>query len=76
MKQVDFDVRSFNLTAHGTEDGTTTRSAMKEFIKTNYPFEQGWKIETLHVTHNPNNGQVMVAVFLVQYEVEEAKAKK
>lgn len=67
MKQVDFDVRSFNLTAHGNEDGTTTRTAMVAFIKENYPAKDGWEIKSAHVTHNPNNGQVMVALLMVKY---------
>jgi hypothetical protein len=76
MKQVDFDLRSFNLTAAGVEDGTTTRAKMNAFVKENYPFDQGWKIESVHVTHNANNGQVMVALFLVKYEAEVAAKSK
>lgn len=75
MKQTDFDIRSFNLTAHGNEDGTTTRDAMREFIKTNYPYERGWKIDSVHVTHNAVNGQVMVAVWLGRYEDDTVSTK-
>ena len=74
MKQIaDFDVRSFNLTAGGIEDGTTTREAMRQFVMEHYPFSKGWEIQSSHVTHD---GAVRVALVLVKYEtVSEAKAK-
>jgi hypothetical protein len=68
MKIVDIDVRSFNLTPGGVEDGTTTRDSMREFVKTNYT-DQGWEILDSHVTHgNRESGAaVHVAFVFVKY---------
>jgi hypothetical protein len=66
-KIVDFDVRSFNLTPNGVEDGTTTRDAMRKFVLENYPFSDGWEIQSSHVTHDT---VVRVALVLVKYETE------
>ena len=47
MKQVDFDVRVWNLSAAAVEDGTQTRQDMLDFTKRNYPVSDGWKVESI-----------------------------
>lgn len=66
-KQIDFDVRVFKLTPQGTEAGTTTRIAMREFLKENYPFSQGWEIQNTFLA-TPEQNTVPLAVVLVRYE--------
>ena len=46
MKQVDYDIRVWNLSAAGVEDGTQTRAQMLEFLHTNYPIKDGWVLES------------------------------
>jgi hypothetical protein len=66
-KQVDFDVRVFKLTPSGQEAGTTTRDSMREFLRTNYPFEQGWEVVNTFLA-TPEQNTVPLAVVLVRYE--------
>lgn len=75
MKQVDFDFRSFTLSGTGLEDGTWKRETMLEFIKQNYPLDDGWQILSTHVTHT--NQTVNVAISFVKYaELAVTKSKK
>lgn len=66
-KQIDFDVRVFKLTPQGVESGTTTRQAMREFLKENYPFEAGWEVQNTFLA-TPEQNTVPLAVVLVRYE--------
>lgn len=77
MKQVDFDVRVFNLSPAGVEDGTQTRDFMLGFIRTNYPVSDGWKVESV-LPSGVHGGAISVVVFLAKYvdDTVSVKAEK
>lgn len=66
MKQVDFDVRVWNLSAAGTEDGTQTRTQMLEYMKENYPASDGWKVESV-TPAGIHGGAISTMVFVARY---------
>lgn len=67
-KQVDWDVRVWNLTGSGQE-GTTTRDQMLGYMKANYPLEDGWEVVSVS-TANVAAGAISVMVFVAKYVVE------
>lgn len=73
MKQVDFDVRVFNLSSSGAEDGTQTRDFMLTFVKENYPVDDGWKVESV-TTAGAAAGAISIVMFLARY-VNDTKTK-
>ena len=66
MKQVDYDIRVWNLSASGAEDGTQTRAQMLEFLHTNYPLKDGWVLESVSPV-DVHAGAVSVLTFMVKY---------
>lgn len=66
-KQVDWDVRVWNLTAGGQE-GTQTRDQMLSYMKEHYPLEDGWEVVSVS-TANVAAGAISVMVFVAKYEV-------
>jgi hypothetical protein len=73
MKQIDFDIRVFNLTGAGT-DGTQTRQFMLDYIHTNYPVSDGWEVKNAYPV-DVASGAVSVLVFLVKYETTKVNTK-
>jgi hypothetical protein len=74
MKQVDFDVRVWNLVPAVIQQGTQTREDMLKFMKENYPAADGWKIESVSPA-GINGGAISVLVFAARY-VEDAPVAK
>jgi hypothetical protein len=73
-KQVNFDVRVFQLTANPSAHGGMTHEQMSDYVRTEY-LERGWEVLNSNgVTFDGNS--VYMQVSLVKYEdVEEVKAK-
>lgn len=74
MKQIDFDVRVWNLTAAGVEDGTQTRADMLAFMKENYPASLGWRVESV-TPAGIHGGAISVVIYVARY-VDETVAPK
>jgi hypothetical protein len=74
MKQVDFDVRVFNLSSSGAEDGTQTRAFMLQFVKENYPTDDGWKVESVS-TAGAAGGAISIVMFLARYADSTVSSK-
>lgn len=69
-KQVDFDIRVFDVTSQ-PETGGMTHEQVREFVKANY-LDKGW--ETLGVEHTQvSANHVFFAVFLVKYQDDLAQ---
>lgn len=76
MKQIDYDIRVWNLSATGTEDGTQTRAGMLEYLHTNYPAKDGWVLESVSPA-GVHGGAISIVTFLARYEDENvAKTSK
>lgn len=77
MKQVDYDVRVWNLSATGAEDGTQTRAQMLEYLHSNYPLADGWVVESV-TPAGVHGGAISMVTFMVKYaddSVSTAKGK-
>lgn len=74
MKQVDFDVRVLTLNPGGINGGYT-HEKMVEFVKANYPYELGWKVESVANIQMSADG-VSVMLFLARYESDTVSSKK
>lgn len=76
MKQVDYDIRVWNLSATGAEDGTQTRAQMLQYLHENYPTEDGWVLESA-TPAGVHGGAISMVTFMVKYAdtVSTAKAK-
>jgi hypothetical protein len=66
MKQVDYDIRVWNLSATGAEDGTQTRLQMLEYLHTNYPTVDGWVLESV-TPAGVHGGAISMVTFMVKY---------
>jgi len=74
MKQVDYDIRVWNLSATGAEDGTQTRAQMLEYLHTNYPIKDGWVLESA-TPAGVHAGAISVMTFMVKYADDSVSAK-
>ena len=74
MKQVDFDVRVWNLTQSGTEDGTQTRADMLKFMKENYPVSDGWRVESV-APAGIHGGAISIVVYVARYVDDTVSTK-
>ena len=66
-KQIDWDVRVWNLTGNGQE-GTQTRDQMLSYMNEHYPLSEGWEVVSVS-TANVAAGAISVMVFVAKYEV-------
>lgn len=73
MKQVDFALRVRTLNPGGINGGYTPES-LTEWVKQNYPFERGWKVESVLHTQTSADG-VSVMLFLAKYEDDTVSTK-
>lgn len=74
MKQIDFDVRVWNLTPAGAEDGTQTRADMLKFMKENYPMSDGWRVESV-TPAGIHGGAISLVVYVARYADDMVSAK-
>ena len=74
MKQVDYDIRVWNLSATGAEDGTQTRAQMLEYLHTNYPIKDGWVLESA-TPAGVHAGAISVMTFMVKYADDSVSTK-
>lgn len=73
MRQVDFALRVRTLNPGGVNGGYTPES-LTEWVKTAYPFEDGWKVESVLHTQTSADG-VSVLLFLARYVDDVVSAK-
>lgn len=75
MKQVDFDVRVLTLNPGGI-NGAFTHDSAVAWVKENYPYAQGWKVETVQHIQMSADG-VSILFFLTKWvdDMVSAKAK-
>lgn len=68
-RQVDFDIRVWNLTPAGT-DGTQTRADMLKYTKETYPADEGWEVVSVQ-SPGYDTGAVALVVFVAKYEYSD-----
>lgn len=75
MKQVDFALRVRTLNPGGINGGYTPET-LTEWAKKEYPFEHGWKLESVQHTQTSADGVSVLLVFTKwAEEVPSLKAK-
>lgn len=73
MKQVNFAIRIATLSAGGI-NGSMTSAQFTDWIKTQHPIEDGWRVDNFNVVQTSADG-ISVAVLLTQWKEEVTSLK-
>jgi hypothetical protein len=72
-KQIDFALRVRTLNPGGVNGGYTPEN-LTAWVKSEYPFEDGWKVENVLHTQTSADG-VSVLLFLARYADDSVSVK-
>lgn len=73
MKQVNFAIHIATLNGGGI-NGAMTSEGFTAWVKTQHPFEDGWRVDSASVVSNTADG-IGVMILATQWKDENAKVK-
>ena len=73
MKQVNFAIHFTTLNPGGINGGMTSEG-FTNWIKSQHPYEDGWRVDSFNVISNTADG-VSIAVLATQWKDENTKIK-